>query len=224
MGDPKFSRRKYDTPNHPWEAERMAEESELLKKYGLKNKRELWKAKSEIKRYRQRSRKLQAKTRYSDPNSVRESKELLDKLQRQGMLPREATLDDVLSMGVEDVLSRRLQHIIYSKGLASTEKQARQFIVHGHISVKGQKLTIPGYIVKADEEDQIDYSTNTPLNSDMHPARPRDDPLPVPEAEKEEKEEPKEEASEEELKEEAEKPKGEAVEEAPKEDKKEAAE
>ncbi len=46
MGDPKFLRRTYDTPKHPWEATRMDEERVLLDKYGLKNKRELWKAQS----------------------------------------------------------------------------------------------------------------------------------------------------------------------------------
>ena len=44
MGDPKRLRKKYETPSHPWEEERIKRETELMKKYGLKNKREIWKA------------------------------------------------------------------------------------------------------------------------------------------------------------------------------------
>ena len=40
MGKPKFSRKKYETPSHPWEEDRIKLENELIKKYGLKNKSE----------------------------------------------------------------------------------------------------------------------------------------------------------------------------------------
>ncbi len=42
MGDPKFSRKKYETPNHPWQTARIKEEKDICKKYGLKNKTEIW--------------------------------------------------------------------------------------------------------------------------------------------------------------------------------------
>ena len=61
MGDPKFLRRTYDTPKHPWEAGRMEEERKLLDRYGLKNKRELWKAQSILRGFRQQARDLQAR-------------------------------------------------------------------------------------------------------------------------------------------------------------------
>ena len=70
MGDPKFSRRKYDTPAHPWEGDRIKEENELLMKYGLKNKTELWKINSLLKTFRQRARNLQAKIRYGDTQAA----------------------------------------------------------------------------------------------------------------------------------------------------------
>ena len=44
MGDQKFQRKRYSTPRHPWEKERIGTEREIVTKYGLKNKRELWKA------------------------------------------------------------------------------------------------------------------------------------------------------------------------------------
>ena len=43
MGDPRKTRKKYDTPQHPWQKERMDQESVFLKEYGLKNKKEIWK-------------------------------------------------------------------------------------------------------------------------------------------------------------------------------------
>ena len=52
MGDPKFSRKKYETPSHPWQADRIKEENELIKKYGLKNKKEVWKVKSLLRNFR----------------------------------------------------------------------------------------------------------------------------------------------------------------------------
>lgn len=55
MGDPKFPRKTYDTPSHPWKADRIKEETELTKKFGLKNKRELWKAKSIVRNLRRQS-------------------------------------------------------------------------------------------------------------------------------------------------------------------------
>jgi len=172
MGDPKFSRRRYKTPSHPWEAERIKEELGLVKKYGLKNKREIWKQKSRLANYRHQARRLQALVRYEDTQAIKETEALQNALYRQGIVSRNATLNDILSLNVENLLSRRLQTIVYMKGLAYTVKQARQLIVHGHISVNGRRVTVPGYIVKRGEEELIEYSPTSPLADTMHPARP----------------------------------------------------
>jgi small subunit ribosomal protein S4 len=176
MGDPKFSRRRYETPAQPWEGERIKAENELLMKYGLKNKRELWRAQSMVRRLRATSRDLQARLRTGDPQAKVETEELLGKCARMALLPPEgATLNDVLALNTETVLSRRLQTIVYRKGLAYTPKHARQMIVHGHASVGDRKVTIPGYLVKRGEEENIAYSGTSPLTDDMHPARPKPD-------------------------------------------------
>ncbi len=173
MGDPKFPRRKYDAPSHPWQGERIKFERELVKKYGLKNKKELWRAQTLLRRFRHRSRVLQAQSRYGDEHAEKETEELLAKLGRQGMLPQEgATLDDVLSLDLEAILSRRLQTMAYVKGLGYSTNHARQLIVHGHIAIDGRKVTIPGYAVKRIEEGKIGYHEFSPLAHDMHPARP----------------------------------------------------
>ena len=182
MGDPKFSRRTYKRPSHPWEAERIKAENELITKYGLKNKRELWKALAILRRFRQRARILQAQIRFRDPQAEKEKTELLRRLGRLGLLPLEgATLDDVLALDVEAVLSRRFQTLAFVKGLAYTPHQARQFIVHGHMSLGDRRVTIPGYLVNRDEEVGIVYDPRSPLAHELHPARPGAQP-PAPPA------------------------------------------
>jgi small subunit ribosomal protein S4 len=172
MGDPKFSRRKYDTPSHPWQGERIKEENELLKKYGLKNKKELWKAQSLLRNYRGQGRDLLARLRYGDVQAEIERKGLLSKLANLGVLPDDASLDDVLALEVERILNRRLQTIVYLKGLSYTPKQARQLIVHGHTLVNERKVTVPGYLVNRSEEASIAYNPYSPIAHELHPARP----------------------------------------------------
>jgi small subunit ribosomal protein S4 len=174
MGDPKFSRRKYDTPNHPWRAERIKSEGELQKRFGLKNKREIWKAKTTIRTLRSQSRDLQARLRTGERQAEMESKQLLDKCGRLGLLPMEGTtLNDILSLTIDSILTRRFQTMVFQRGMAYTAEQARQFIVHGHISINGRVVTIPGYLVRRAEENAISFATSSPIANDLHPMRPK---------------------------------------------------
>jgi small subunit ribosomal protein S4 len=75
-------------------------------------------------------------------------------------------------MTPENILDRRLQTQVYLQGLASTAKQARQLIIHGHISVEGAVTRVPGMIVTKLQEKNITYSPTSALNSDLHPVRP----------------------------------------------------
>ena len=173
MGDPKFSRRKYHTPSHPWQSDRIREDNELIHKYGLKNKREVWKAKSMLTKFRQQARTLLARLRTGDEQAMREKDDLLESLNSMGILPDDAQLDDVLALNVESFLARRLQTVIYMKGLAYTPQQARQFIVHGHIAVDGKKVTIPSYMTRRSEEEFIEYYENSVLIDPDHPMVPK---------------------------------------------------
>ena len=178
MGDPKFSRRKYETPAHPWEGDRIKEENELLMKYGLKNKRELWRAKSYVRSLRAQSRELQARLRSGDPQAKTETDQSLARCARLSLLPQEgATLNDVLSLNIEAILSRRFQTVLYRKGLAYTPKQSRQLIVHGHAAIGPRKITIPSYVVKRGEEELVQYHTTSPIANDLHPMRPKPEEL-----------------------------------------------
>jgi len=180
MGKPKFSRKKYETPSHPWQEDRIKAENELIRKYGLKNKREVWKSQTRLRKYRGQARELLAKVATGDIQSKKESQQLIMSLNRLNILPPNSTLDDVLTLDTESILSRRLQTLTYLKGLANTCYQARQLISHGHIAISDRRVTVPGYLVTKDEESEIGYTGDSPLNDVMHPARPKADFKSVP--------------------------------------------
>ena len=142
-------RKKYEKPKRPWDKERIEKEKELMKKYGLRRKREIWKAEALLRNYRRRARELAAK------KDKEKEKTLIKKLVKLGLLEESSNLDDVLSLRVEDILERRLQTIVFRKGFVNTPKQARQFIVHGHVMINDRKVPFPSYIVPKEEEDKI---------------------------------------------------------------------
>ena len=170
MGDPKFPSKHYDTPSHPWQKVRIEQEGGLVHQYGLKNKREIWRANTKVREMRRQARKLTANS--SDGQAQKEKNLLLAKLNRLGMLEQNAGLEDVLRMTPENILERRLQTQVYLQGLSSTVKQARQLIVHGHISIDGAVARVPGILVTKLQEKNISYSPTSALNSDLHPVRP----------------------------------------------------
>ncbi|NLT36541.1 MAG: 30S ribosomal protein S4 [Methanomassiliicoccus sp.] len=184
MGDPKFSRRSFDAPSHPWRGERIKTETEICNAFGLKSKRELWKAQAILRNLRNQSKQLQARVRLDDEQAKLEASLLLKKCGRMGLLPMDgSTLDDVLGLTQETVLNRRLQTLVQRRGLAATCKQARQLIVHGHVAIDGRKVTIPGYIVKRSEEEKIAFNALSPVSNELHPIRtgaPKERPVEAP--------------------------------------------
>ena len=170
MGDPKFPSKHYNTPSHPWQKVRMEQETNLMHQYGLKNKKEIWRADTKVREMRRQARKLTATS--TENQAQKEKTLLLAKLNRLGMLEQDSALEDVLRMNPENILDRRLQTQVYLQGLSSTVKQARQLIVHGHISVDGAITRVPGMTVTRLQEKNITYSPSSALNSDLHPVRP----------------------------------------------------
>jgi small subunit ribosomal protein S4 len=152
VGDPKKQRRTYSKPRQLWNIERIEREKEITRKYGLKNRRELWKVETLLRNFRRRARKLLA---LRTTQAELEKKQLIDRLATLKVLKKDAGLDNVLTLKIEDILERRLQTIVQKRGLANKPKQARQFIVHGHITVGGNKVTSPSYLVNSDEEKII---------------------------------------------------------------------
>ncbi|MEM4780510.1 MAG: 30S ribosomal protein S4 [Halalkalicoccus sp.] len=162
----------YETPNHPFQGERIASEHSLVGRYGLKNKEEFWRAQSELRSFRREARRLLGQEQQGEGDAeAGEGGEFLARLQRIGVLGEQEGLDDVLSLEVTDLLERRLQTIAYRKGLGHTPKQARQFITHGHVTVDGRRVTVPSYKVSVTEEDSVSFDENSPLADELHPER-----------------------------------------------------
>lgn len=161
----------YDTPNHPWQGERISEESGLMGRYGLKNKEELWRAESELRDFRREARRLLGEAQGDADEAEREGEPFLNRLRRLGILNETDSIDDVLSLDTTDVLERRLQTVVYRNGLANTPKQARQFVTHGHIVVGDSRVTAPSRKVATTEEDSVAFDQGSSLADELHPER-----------------------------------------------------
>ncbi|MDQ6723829.1 MAG: 30S ribosomal protein S4 [Thermoproteota archaeon] len=152
MGDPRKAKKSYTRPRSIWTSDQISSELYVVGSYGLRNKKELWKAQTEIARIRNQARSL-----LSLPIEVRQEKEtkLLNYLSRFGLVTTSSTLDDILNLKIEDILERRLQTMVMKRSNLKSPYQARQIVVHGHVSIGNRKINLPGYLVKKDEELEI---------------------------------------------------------------------
>lgn len=150
-----------------WDRIRIDREHELKQRFGLKNLRELWKATTEISRIRRNVREVLAgRAREQVGNDI------IARLARYSIVSKEAKLDDLLGLTPEAILNRRLQSVVFKKGLAKTPRQSRQLIAHGFISIDGRKVRSPGYLVTSAEESKIGYYK--PIN--LEPQTPNKPP------------------------------------------------
>ena len=192
MGEPKFSRSRTQTPTHPWKQARIDEEHDLKERYGLKKvggMREIWREKSALRRHRNQAMKLIGRVDSTEGHYAKEKDQLLNSLTKKGLLQIGADVGDVLEINVEHMLSRRLQSVVYYKGLAPSMRAARNLIVHGHICIGDQRMTVPGYHVLKEEEDSLQYSENSPFVDPEHPFRKELETLRYQEDDEEEMEE-----------------------------------
>jgi len=168
MGNPKKQRKKYETPRFPWRTDVLETELKLLGQYGLRNKRELWRHKTVLSKFRGIARSILG---MPEEGGEKLKKQLLNRLDRLGILPETVVLDAVLDLTIEDILERRLQSLVFQKGLAQSVYQARQLITHGHIAIGGRKVTSPSYLVLRDEETNIAYAPTSAIVNSDHPLR-----------------------------------------------------
>jgi small subunit ribosomal protein S4 len=141
----------YTRPKNLFDKARIEEDKGLTKKYGLKNKSEIWKADSEINRIRTEAKRLIVEPEKQEA--------FFKNLETKGLIKSSGTtIDAVLSLTKEDLLNRRLQTIVFKLNLAKTIKEARQIITHRKIKINDKIVTIPSYIVKAVEENKIKSS------------------------------------------------------------------
>src|SRR3989344_9668870 len=169
MGDPKQLRKKYNTPRHPWIRANIESERVVTKDYGLVKKKEIHIANSFIKKYRDIAKRLIATRTLAQ--AQKEKEQILGKLQDLGLLPTGAELEQILGLELKDVLSRRLQSIVYRKGLARSMNQARQFITHRHVMVGDQEISSPSYLVSVIEEGAVTFKQKSALADAEHPER-----------------------------------------------------
>lgn len=146
MGDIKRKRKMFSRPKKLFDRTRMDEENVLIKKYGLRNKREIWKAKSAVSKLRQRAKNLIGK-------DIKEQSVFFEKLNKMGISV--VGISDVLALTEENIFERRLQTFLFRKKMASTTKQARQLIVHKNVLVDGMVVNIPSFVVTKELEGKI---------------------------------------------------------------------
>jgi len=148
MGDPKKPKKKYKSPGHPWEAERIKEEGGLRKEYGLTNKKEIWRMNTKLRNWHKQARKIVS---LEEEQRKLAEKALVNKLNQLGILEKDAFVDDILALTIRDVLERRLQTQVYKRGLVNSVKQARQFILHNKVVVGNKIVSAPTYLVKTSD-------------------------------------------------------------------------
>jgi len=146
MGDIKRKKKKFSRPKKLYDRNRIDDENKIVKRYGLKNKKEIWKAESQISKIRRQAKNL-------IPKSDEEKAIFFDKLNKMGF--KVMDISDVLALKEKDFLDRRLQTFIVKKNLANTPRQARQLIVHKNVLVNGKIVNIPSFIVTRDLENKI---------------------------------------------------------------------
>ncbi|MEM2901904.1 MAG: 30S ribosomal protein S4 [Candidatus Bathyarchaeia archaeon] len=158
MGDPKKQRKKYEPPRHPWRMDQLEAELKLIGEYGLRNKRELWRYKTMLSKMRGIARSILG---MRGEERERLQKTYFATMTRLGLLDESARIDDALDLTIKNLLDKRLQTLVYRRGLARTIHEARAMITHGHVMIGDRRVTAPGYIVKKDEEALLKATVQT---------------------------------------------------------------
>ena len=146
MGDVRRKHNKYKRPKKLFDKARIEAENLIVEKYGLKSKREIWKAEAKISGLRNQAKRL-------IPREENAKREFYGKLNKMGL--NIVSIADVLGLKTENWLERRLQTLVFTKGIAKTAKEARQMITHKNILVNGNVVNIPSFIVDKEMESKI---------------------------------------------------------------------
>jgi small subunit ribosomal protein S4 len=139
-------KKKFARPKKPFDKVRIESEDEIIKKYGLKNKKEIWKTEFDIKKMREKAKGVLT----SEPEK---QQRLIESLNKKGLNVK--SVADILGLDKESLLKRRLQTVLSEK-MNIKPKQARQFITHKHVYIDKKRVNSPGYIVNKGEEGKIE--------------------------------------------------------------------
>jgi small subunit ribosomal protein S9e len=161
----------FNTPRRPFEKERLDEELKLIGKYGLKNKREVWRVRLTLAKIRKTARELLTLDE-KDPKRVFEGTALMKRLFKMGVLNEsENKLDYVLGLTINRFLERRLQTVVLKSNFAQSIHHARVVIRHRHIRVGRQLVDSPSFMVRIASEKAIDRAFNSSLVDGNKPGR-----------------------------------------------------
>lgn len=162
-------RKKYVSHKKRWDKRTIEEEAVLVNDYALKNKKEIRKAEFLLSKIKDQAK---AMNRDAETKEGAQAKAFIEKLKTQGFLNVDATsLDEVLEISLRDILERRLSNLVYKAKLGRTPKQARQFVVHGHVKVAENVVSSPSYLVPLSLETMISFTGTSSLADENHPER-----------------------------------------------------
>jgi small subunit ribosomal protein S4 len=158
----KRKHKSYSKPKRPFDKERIDEEAVIKKEFGLKNKKEIWKADAQIKKMREKAKKLIGK-------DEQDQKALFERLNKIGMDVH--SIADILALEKKNYLNRRLQTIVFKKELAQSVKEARQLITHKKVLVDGKVVNKPSFIVPLELEGKEEVVEEAPAEENKEEAK-----------------------------------------------------
>ena len=152
-------------PRNPWEKSRIIKELQLVGRFGLRNKRELWTVLAIARKDKEQARRLLITINKEE--FVTEGRALLNRLFRLGLVSGvdfndeediSRCLKEVLNLEVSDYLDRRLQSLVLKAGLARNITHARALITQGQITLDGRVSDKPGMFVRSENEGFIEIN------------------------------------------------------------------
>merc|ERR1712078_463461 len=150
-------------PRRPYEKERLDAELKLIGQFGLKNKREIWRVRLALAKIRSTARTLLTKDE-KDPSRIFEGQALMRRMIRYGILDEDKQrLDYVLSLNIENFMERRLQTLVFKRGLAKSIHHARVLIRQRHIRVGRQVVNVPSFMVRVESQPHIEFALSSPF-------------------------------------------------------------
>merc|ERR1712188_25227 len=113
-----------------------------LRNFSKKNKREIWRVRLALAKIRGIARTLLTKDE-KDPKRMFEGQALMRRMIRYGILDEDKQrLDYVLGLSLENFMERRLQTLVFKRGLAKSIHHARVLIRQRHIRVGRQIVNV----------------------------------------------------------------------------------
>merc|ERR1719198_30136 len=151
------------SPRRAYDKERLDKELQMIGTYGLKTKREIWRVGLILSKVRAVARRLLT-LEERDPERIFQGQALMRRMIRYGILDEDKQrLDYVLELKVEDFLERRLQTLVFKRGLAKSIHHARVLIKQKHIRVGHQIVDVPSFMVRVESQPHIEFSVSSPF-------------------------------------------------------------